>query len=95
MKNNKIVNIDHIFEITNGTLEDLQMVNPNQVGQVKNENGKVISSITPIIMVFNQNRGDKNERIEILRNNGGDFDKIINYYGKDRTIKEIINYENI
>jgi hypothetical protein len=52
---NKILEIDHIQEITNGSLEDLRTINPNQVGHVvATEDNKIVSQITPI-MIINQN----------------------------------------
>lgn len=88
---NKITNINHKKEITNGTVDDLKKVDPNQVGYVVDENGNTISEITPIIMIFNQNRSDVSKRLAILRTNGGDFDKKINYYGTQKSANDIMN----
>lgn len=91
MNNNKITKIDNIYEITNGCLDDLKQVDPNQIGNVVDENGNTISEITPIIMIINQHRKDVNDRLEILRNNGGDFDKKINYYRIHRSANNIMD----
>ena len=88
---NKITNINHANEITNGTLDELKQVDPNQVGQVVDENKNIVSEITPIIMIINQNRTDMPQRLAILRENGGDFDKKINYYGTQKSAKDIMD----
>jgi len=88
---NKIVNINHIDIIINGSLEELATVSdPNQVGNVVNDVGEVISEITPLFMVINQNDNLK-EKLEILVKNGGDLDKEINYYGNKRTARYILD----
>jgi len=94
-RKNKIVNISHIDIITNGSLEELKTVyNPNQVGSVVNDVGEVISEITPLFMVMNQNHNFK-AKLEILVKNGGDLDKEINYYGTMRTARYILdNYRS-
>ena len=88
---NKITQINNIDEITNGTLDELKQVDPNQVGQVVNENGNIVSEITPIIMIINQKRTDMPQRLAILRENGGDFDKKIDYYGTQKSANDIMN----
>lgn len=87
---NKIVNISHIDIITNGSLEELATVSdPNQVGNVVNDAGEVISEITPLFMIINQNHNLK-AKLEILVKNGGDLNKQIDYYGKKRTARYIL-----
>ena len=88
---NKITKINNIYEITNGTLDELKEIDPNQVGCVVDENGNTISEITPIIMIINQNRKDMEKRLAILRENGGNFDKKINYYGTQKSANDIMN----
>ena len=88
---NKITKINKISEITNGTLDELKQIDPNQVGHVVDENGEIVSEITPIIMIIHQKRNDVVKRLEILRTNGGDFDKKINYYGTQKSANDIIN----
>ena len=88
---NKIIKINNIFEIINGTLDDMKQVDPNQVGHVVDVNGKYLSEITPIIMIINQNRKDMRERLAILKENGGDYDKKIDYYGKQKSANDIMN----
>ena len=88
---NKIVNINHIDIITNGSLEELETVSePNQVGNVVNDVGEVISEITPLFMIINQNHNLK-AKLEILVKNGGDLDKEIDYYGKKRSARYILD----
>lgn len=88
---NKITKINNINEITNGTLDELKEIDPNQVGHVVDENGNIVSEITPIIMIINQKRKDMEQRLAILRENGGDFDKKINYYGKQKSANDIMD----
>ena len=90
-KKNKIVNINHINIIINGSLEELATVSdPNQVGNVVNDVEEVISEITPLFMVINQNHNLK-AKLEILVKNGGDLDKEIDYYGNKRTARYILD----
>lgn len=88
---NKIVNIDNIFQISNGTLEELKLVDPNQVGQIVDKKGNILSDITPIIMIINQNKIDVNQRLEIMKENGGDFDKKIDYYNNTKSANDILS----
>ena len=81
--NSKIVGIDQIDILTNGSLEELKTIkNPNQVGTVRNKDDDTIhGEITPLIMMINQ--GSKNwlERTNILIGLGADPNEKINYYG--------------
>ena len=89
---NKIVNIPNIDIFTNGNIEEfknLKKEDINTIGNVIDENGNIISEINPMIMVINQNRSDYKEKIDILINNGGDFNKKINYYGKEMSAYDI------
>ena len=94
---NKIVGIDNINIITNGSIDDMSRItNPNQKGSVinKNTNSKV-SEITPMIMIINQGMSDYKERLSVLINNGGDMDMDVNYYGRTTTAREIAtSYRN-
>ena len=87
----KIVNIDNIYQITNGSIEELKLVDPNQIGQVVDKEGNILSDITPIIMIINQNKINVNQRLKIMKENGGDFDKKINYYGTQKSANDIMN----
>ena len=53
---NKITEIDHIYFITNGTLDEMNKIeNPNQVGKVvRRDTGEIVSEITPLFMIINQ-----------------------------------------
>lgn len=94
---NKIVGIDNINIITNGSIDDMSRItNPNQKGSVNNKhtNSKV-SEITPMIMIINQGMNDYKERLSVLINNGGDMDMPVNYYGITTTAREIAtSYRN-
>ena len=87
----KIVNIDNIYKITNGSIEELKLVDPNQIGQVVDKEGNILSDITPIIMIINQNKINVNQRLKIMKENGGDFDKKINYYGTQKSANDIMD----
>ena len=82
-ENTKIIGIDDIEIITNGTLKELEKVkNPNQVGKVINKDtNKTIKEITPMIMIINQGNPDYVERLNVLIKNGGDMEKIVDYNG--------------
>ena len=79
----QIVGIDNIEIITNGTLDDMiKVTNPNQIGQIIYiKINEVKSEITPMIMIINQGQFDYKERLNILIENGGDMEKIVNYNG--------------
>lgn len=82
-ENTKIIGIDDIEIITNGTLKDLEKVkNPNQVGQViDKDTNKILKEITPMIMIINQGLSDYVERLNVLIKNGGDMEKMVDYNG--------------
>ena len=90
-KKKRITGIDNINIITNGTLKDLEQVeNPNQVGRVEyNDSNEYCSDITPLIMIINQNISDYKERLKVLIRKGGDMNKIVNYYGKQKSALDI------
>jgi hypothetical protein len=58
--NTKIIGIDNIKIITNGTIDEFKNItNPNQVGKVINtDNNEVVNEITPMIMIINQGNTD-------------------------------------
>ena len=97
---NKIVNIPNIDIFTNGNIEEFKNLTANDInsiGNVVDENNNTISEINPMIIVININSSDYKEKINILINNGGDFNKKINYYGKEMSAHDIVtkyrNYE--
>ena len=93
----KIINIDNLDIITNGTLEDMRKINnPNQIGQViYKDNEEIKSSITPMIMIINQGLKDYRQRLDIFVENGGNLDMEIDYYGRTTTARQIMNkYRN-
>mgnify|MGYP001467391332 CR=1 FL=1 len=89
---NKIINIPNIDIFTNGNIEEfknLKKEDINIIGNVVDENNNIISEINPMIMVINQYSSNYKEKINILINNGGDFNKKINYYGKEMSAHDI------
>lgn len=96
--NTKIIEIDDLDTITNGTLQELATIkNPNQIGKVINldDNNRVLSKITPLIMIVNQGCKDYKSRLEILEKNGGNLDMEINYYNQNISARTLaINYRN-
>jgi ABC-type polysaccharide/polyol phosphate transport system ATPase subunit len=95
-ENNKIVGIDDIDIITNGTIEELGRVsNPNQIGTVLSEDGTVISNITPLIMIINQGAKDYKKRVDKLVEIGSHLDMDVNYYNSNTTARDLSNkYRN-
>ena len=89
--NSKIVGIDQIDILTNGSLEDLKTIkNPNQVGAIKNKDDDTIhGEITPLIIIINQGAKDWLKRAEILIGLGADPNQTINYYGNSMNAKEV------
>lgn len=90
-KDTKITGIDEIDTVTNGSIDQLRnLKKPNQIGQVINkETNEVLSSITPLILIINQNASDYRERVAALQAAGADMDMRVSYYGRDTTALEI------
>ena len=90
---NKITEIDHIYFITNGTLDEMNKIeNPNQVGKVlRRDTGEIVSETTPLFMIINQCSKNFREKLDNLIQNGGDMHMRINYYGTSRSTEEIMN----
>jgi hypothetical protein len=80
-KESKIIGIDQIDIITNGSIDDIKMIkNPNQIGKVIDEKTNDEKfEITPIFMIINQGLKDFKDRLDILIENGGDMDLIIHH----------------
>ena len=92
---NKIIKIDDIYIITNGTPDHMATIkNPNQVGEVVDKDGVFLSDITPIIMIINKNSKNLKECLDILNKIGGDFNKKINYYGTLTSANDILKINN-
>lgn len=94
--NTKIIGIDNINIITNGTLDEFKNItNPNQVGKVINtDNNEVVNEITPMIMIINQGNTDYKERLNIMMQNGGNMDQVINYNGGMSPREIAVQYRN-
>ena len=77
----KIIGINNINIITNGTIQDLEKItDPNQIGQViYKDTNEVKSEITPLIIIINQGKKNYKQRLDVLIENGGNMDKIVNY----------------
>ena len=90
-QNSKIVGIDQIDILTNGSLEELKTIkNPNQVGTIKNMNDDTThGEITPLIMIINQGAKDWLKRVEVLINLGANPNQTINYYGNSMSAKNV------
>lgn len=87
----KIVDIDNIQIITNGSISELSTIdNPNQVGSIfDNDNQKTVSQITPLIMLVNQNAINGQDKINALLQIGSDPHLKVNYNGKETSAFEI------
>jgi len=88
---NKIIDINDIDTITNGTLDELKNIDTNQIGHVVNSSNEIISEITPLIMIINQNSKDLEERIHILIEKGAEMDLKIKYYNHERSARNVYN----
>ena len=93
---NKIIGIDDIDIITNGSIEELGSIsNPNQLGRVVSEDGTFITNITLLIMIINQGAKDYKSRVDKLVEIGADLDNIVDYYNDSTTARNIANtYRN-
>lgn len=94
--NTKIIGIDNIEIITNGTLDELKNIkNPNQVGQVINtDTNEFVKEITPMIMIINQGNPDYKERLNIMIQNGGNMEQVVNYNGGMCPREIAVQYRN-
>lgn len=92
----KIVGIDNIEIITNGTLDEFKNItNPNQVGQVINtDTNEVVKEITPMVMIINQGNPDYKDRLNIMIQNGGNMDQVVNYNGGMSPREIAVQYRN-
>ena len=95
-RENKICGINDKDIIINGTIEELGTIsNPNQLGTVVSKDGTVLSNITPLIMMINQNAKDYKSRVDKLVEIGGNLDMIVDYYNTNTTPRDIANkYRN-
>ena len=91
--NNKTrIIIDQIELITNGTPEQLELINnPNQIGIVIDESNEKISEITALFMIANQNKFIVQEKIDSLIKAGANPNKKIDYYKRNTSFIEFIN----
>jgi len=90
-QNSKIVGIDQINILTNGSLEELKTIkNPNQVGTIINKDDNTThGEITPLIMIINQGIKDWLKRVETLIGLGADPNQKIIFYGNSMNAKEV------
>ena len=97
--NNKITGFtDKEFDLVNwGEPEDMgKFPDINKIGYVKDPSGKIISEITPLIMVINSAGQDWRRKVQAMVAAGANLDMPIdNYYGRNTTAREIANkYRN-
>ena len=89
---------DEELDLVNwGEPEDMgKFPNINKLGHVKDSSGKVVSDITPLIMVINSAGQDWREIVQAMVTAGANLDMPIeNYYGRNTTAREIANkYRN-
>ena len=75
-----------------GEPEDMvNFSNPNKVGHVVDKHNKVISDITPLIMLINASGEGWRDVVEALIAQGADPDMQVNYYDRTTTALEIAN----
>ena len=84
---------DAEFDLINwGEPEDMvNFTNPNKVGHVVGEHNKIISDITPLIMLINASGEGWRDVVKALIAQGADPDMEVNYYDKTTTAREIAN----
>ncbi len=95
MNKNKITGFtDEELDLVNwGEPEDMgKFPNINKLGHVKDSSDKVVSDITPLIMVINSAGQDWREIVQAMVAAGANLDMPIeNYYGRNTTAREIAN----
>ena len=84
---------DAEFDLINwGEPEDMvNFTNPNKVGHVIDQHNKIISDITPLIMLINASGEGWRDVVKALIAQGADPDMEVNYYNKTTTAREIAN----
>jgi hypothetical protein len=84
---------DELDLVNWGEPEDMvKFTNINKVGTVVDFSGKVVSNITPLIMVINSAGQDWRDIVRAMTEAGADLDMSIdNYYGRTTTAREIAN----
>lgn len=91
----KMVVIAHVGTITNGTCEELELIPPATTGHVEDKEGAIVSKmITPLFMVINQGGLGWKSRYAALCGAGHDPNRVIEYYGRQTTAKELIQIAN-
>jgi len=82
---------DDEFDLINcGEPEDMvNFTNPNKVGHVRDKTNKIISDITPLIMLINASGEGWRDVAEALIAQGADPDMDVNYYDKTTTARVI------
>ena len=94
-ENNKITGFtDDEFDLVKwGEPENMvKFTNINKVGTVVDSSGKVVSNITPLIMVINSCSQGWRDIVRAMIEAGADLDMSIdNYYGRTTTAREFAN----
>jgi hypothetical protein len=88
---NKII-ISNSDIITNGSTDQYSLIqNINEIGTIVDINNTIISEITPLIMILNQNSKECQNKLNAMIDNGADLNMKINYFGKNTSAMDIIN----
>lgn len=82
---------DAEFDLINwGEPEDMvNFTNPNKIGHVKDKTNKIISDITPLIMLINASGEGWRDVAQALIAQGADPDMKVNYCNRTTTAREI------
>ena len=84
--------IDENSLITKGDVDSLKQVKkPNEIGIIYDKDNKYISEITALIMILNQSSRNVQDKVDSLIDAGADPDLKIDYYGKPKCARDIVN----
>ncbi len=88
---NKII-ISNSNIITNGSIDQYSLIkNINEIGSIVDINNTIISEITPLIMILNQNSKECQNKLNAMIDIGADLNMKVNYFGKNTSAMDIIN----
>ena len=83
--------------IINGTPNELRMLtDPNRIGSITDViTGELITNVTPITIIAVRGKREWREQLSVMYEIGGDLDMVINFYGKDTSVRSIVErYES-
>lgn len=95
MTNYRILEIDNLDSLLNGSLNYLDCINHNQIGKVLDSNNTLISYITPIMILSWKKPDNYISKIKKLINKGANLDRRINYFGVMMNTKDVLKKYNI